>query len=138
MRTKITKSGKKLITKSTKVKALSGSMVEFKQCVAKCKLHHCFLTSTQLKNRQCILKGCRSLVKILDHPYWDNKAKLNELKKEHKKEKKDFIDKVTKNSRVPRKEKPSIKYKSDPSEFTSSIGDLIKMTKEKDKDISDS
>ena len=134
-----TKTGKQLITKSTKVKALSGSMVPFGQCVGKCRLHHCFLTQTQLKNRQCILKNCKSLIKILDNPYWERKAKLNETKKEHKKEKKAVIDNASRNSQQVKKDKPTIKYKSNPYSFTSSIGDLIKSSSnDKEKDISDS
>ena len=124
------KKNKKLNPRSrVKVKALSGSMVEYRHCVGKCKLHKCFLTSTQLKSRQCILKECRSLVKILDNPYWDAKARLNELKKEHKKEKKAMLESISTNtSSVPRKKRPKVVYKTKPSEYSMSIGDLIKIS----------
>lgn len=54
-----------------------------KRCVGYCRLHKCNITITQMKNRECLKKGCGAL-KRLPHPYWEQREHRKQIKKANK------------------------------------------------------
>lgn len=51
------------------------------------------MSKNQVKSRQCLGKHCGALKK-LEHPYWDSREKLKQLKKENKAKKNEQADKM--------------------------------------------
>jgi hypothetical protein len=45
-----------------------------------------------MKNRECLSKGCRHLVPWKQHPYWVQRERERELKKQHRQERKEALD----------------------------------------------
>ena len=59
---------------------------------AYCHLHKRDLTVKQMRNRNCLGKGCRNLVPRKQHPYWAQRAKTKTLWWEKKEQKEDLHD----------------------------------------------
>lgn len=53
---------------------------------AYCKLHNCSLTVKQVRQKNCLGKGCWHLKKY-DHAWWKQREALKQKKKQNKKEK---------------------------------------------------
>lgn len=56
------------------------------RCVGYCRLHHCYITVDQLKERECLKKHCHHLRRDA-HPYWKDRVES----KNHRKERKERI-----------------------------------------------
>lgn len=66
------------------------------KCVAYCKLHHCFLTQTNIKNMNCLKKHCKHLDK-LKHQFWIELERIDSERKQNKKNKKEYIKRIYEN-----------------------------------------
>ena len=51
-------------------------------CCAYCKYHNCNVTVRQLKQKECLKKQCRHLLKNEDHEYWKQRERTKQLRKE--------------------------------------------------------
>lgn len=60
------------------------------KCVGYCAFHKAFVTTKQLKKKQCLTKQCNRLIKQTNHEYWKQK----ELKKKNKVDRKRTEDKL--------------------------------------------
>ena len=49
--------------------SLYGTEITEKNCVGYCKKHGCYITSKQLKHKECLRKQCRALNKK-PHEFW--------------------------------------------------------------------
>ena len=65
------------------VKTLSNTKTYFYRAAGYCQCHCVFLTTKQLKSRECLRKNCSHLYRIETHEYWEERR----LRKEHKKTK---------------------------------------------------
>ena len=63
------------------VQSLYNTEINEKRVVGYCYRHHCYLSCTQLKQKECLKKQCHHLKKH-EHEYW----KQRDLKKIKKKE----------------------------------------------------
>lgn len=65
-------------------RTLTGQIASETRIVGYCRLHKCYLTLTQMRNKQCLQKNCFRLMKH-DNPFWEQrerKKELRQLKKE--------------------------------------------------------
>ena len=62
------------------VQSLYNTEINEKRAVGFCHRHHCYVTSTQLKQKECLKKQCHHLEKY-EHEYW----RQRELQKARKK-----------------------------------------------------
>ena len=53
-------------------------------CCAWCSLHRCSMTFRQVRAKDCLNKQCRHLVKVEDHPVWQQRARIKVLRRERK------------------------------------------------------
>lgn len=67
--------------------SLYGSEIVRKHCVGYCYYHHCYITATQIKTKECLRKQCGALERY-PHEYWHQR----ELKKIIKKKNGGFIN----------------------------------------------
>lgn len=65
------------------LQSLYNTEITEKRAVGYCHRHHCYVTSTQLKQKECLSKQCYHLEKK-DHEFWYQR----ELKKQRRKNKK--------------------------------------------------
>jgi hypothetical protein len=63
------------------VPSLYNTKISKKRVIGYCHRHHCCISSTQLKQKECLKKQCRHLQKY-EHEFW----RQRELKKAKKKE----------------------------------------------------
>ena len=63
------------------VNSLYGSKINERRVIGYCHYHKCHITSTQLKQKECLKKQCTRLEKYDNHEFW----KQRELKKAKKK-----------------------------------------------------
>ena len=49
-----------------------------------CRLHHAHLSAKQMRNRECLKKNCWHLSPFPNHPYWVQREREKELKKERR------------------------------------------------------
>ena len=63
------------------VQGLYNTEISEKRVIGYCRRHHCYLSTTQLKQKECLKKQCNHLQKH-EHEYW----RQRELKKMKKKE----------------------------------------------------
>ena len=68
------------------LQSLYNTEITEKRAVAYCKRHHCYITSTQVKHKECLNKQCYHLEKR-EHEFW----KQRELKKQRRKQRKDIL-----------------------------------------------
>ena len=61
-------------------RTLNGSMALRNNIVGYCRLHRVHLTAAQVRDKDCVSKKCRALKKW-DHPYWDHKQRMKEVRK---------------------------------------------------------
>jgi hypothetical protein len=62
------------------LKSLYNTEISEKRCVGFCRYHHCYVTATQVKQKECLKKQCNALDKH-EHEFW----KQRELAKMRKK-----------------------------------------------------
>ena len=60
-------------------KTLNGTMAAQGNIVAYCRLHKVHLTAPQVKEKECLKKGCRALKKW-DCPFWDERERIRKIK----------------------------------------------------------
>ena len=65
------------------LQSLYNTEITEKRAVGYCKRHHCYITSTQIKHKECLKKQCYHLEKK-EHEFW----KQRDLKKAKKKARK--------------------------------------------------
>lgn len=53
-----------------------------------CRYHNCSVTVKQMKNKNCLQKGCRYLIKNEKHQYWHQR----EITKQKRKNRKQMIE----------------------------------------------
>lgn len=63
--------------------SLYNTQISEKRCIGFCWKHHCYITTTQLKQKGCLMKGCNALEKY-EHEYW-RQRELVKIKKKQKK-----------------------------------------------------
>lgn len=61
--------------------SLYNTQINGKRAVGYCWKHHCFVSTTQLKQKECLKKQCNALEKC-EHEFW----RQRDLKKARKKE----------------------------------------------------
>lgn len=66
--------------KSGSLVTLYGMRTDRDKIIGYCGFHKRHLTIQQLKNRECLRKGCTALKKW-EHPFWEDREKRNELKR---------------------------------------------------------
>lgn len=54
-------------------------------CCGYCRLHKCAVTTTQMKKKECLKKGCYYFIKNDSHPLWIQRKKKKEQKKRKRK-----------------------------------------------------
>ena len=53
-------------------------------CCAFCRLHQCGVTVKQMRKKECLQKQCHHLQKKEEHPYWDQRARMKQRRKDRK------------------------------------------------------
>lgn len=53
-------------------------------CCGYCAFHQCAITVKQLRRKECLLKQCRHLTKNESHPYWHQRERTKQLRKDRK------------------------------------------------------
>ena len=61
--------------------SLYGTEINEKRCVGYCWHHHCYVTATQLKQKECLKKQCDALERR-EHEYW-RQRELTKAKKKN-------------------------------------------------------
>lgn len=51
-------------------------------CCAYCNLHGCFMTTKQMRKKECLKKQCRHLKKNEAHMIWTQRARMKEIRKQ--------------------------------------------------------
>lgn len=64
------------------LKSLYGTEITEKRCIGYCKRHQCYITCTQLKQKECLKKQCHALEKY-EHEFWKQRE-LMKMKKKNK------------------------------------------------------
>ena len=67
---------------------------ESNNVVGFCRHHNCAVTVKQMKNKNCLQKGCRYFVKNENHEYWRQKALAKKNRKNRKQMLEDRIAKI--------------------------------------------
>ena len=70
------------------LQSLYNTEISEKRCIGYCGRHHCYLSVTQLKRKECLQKKCTHLEKR-EHEFW----KQRELTKMRRKQRKDSLTK---------------------------------------------
>ena len=63
------------------IKGSFHSKIRKDNAVAWCKFHKCAMTPNQIRNKECLKKGCRYLLKYENHRYWEKRKAIKELRK---------------------------------------------------------
>lgn len=58
---------------------LSGARANKSNIVGYCRLHKVHLTATQVKQKECLSKGCHALKKW-EHKFWSHRERIKEVK----------------------------------------------------------
>ena len=72
------------ITNTQTLHGLYGSQISRTKAVGYCKKHCAHLTEATMKKHECLRKTCHYLKKHEENPYWEERARLKELKKSKK------------------------------------------------------
>ena len=64
------------------VQSLYNTEINEKRAVGFCKRHHCCVTTTQLKQKECLKKQCYHLERY-EHEYW-RQRELQKLRKKNR------------------------------------------------------
>ena len=51
------------------LKSLYNTEISERRCIGFCKHHHCYVTVTQIKQKECLKKQCYALERY-EHEYW--------------------------------------------------------------------
>lgn len=61
--------------------SLYNTEISEKRCVGYCKRHACYVTSTQVKQKECLRKQCHALDRYEDHEFWKQRERKKLSKK---------------------------------------------------------
>lgn len=61
-------------------------------CCAYCRYHQVFMTVKQMKCKSCLQKECRHLIKYDSHPYWRQRERVKQHRKDRKQMINDYFD----------------------------------------------
>jgi len=75
-----------------KYRTLNSNNVPKSKLCGYCKLHKITLTVKELKQKECLKKECWHLIKYQNHPYWIEREKT----KQKRKERKEHLDNICK------------------------------------------
>lgn len=73
------------MTHTQKLYGLYGSHISRTKAIGYCRKHNAHLTVNTMKQHECLKKSCFHLKKHEEHPYWIEREKLKEEKKNKKK-----------------------------------------------------
>lgn len=73
------------MTNTQTLYGLYGSHISRTKAVGYCKKHKAHLTVATMKNHKCLGKNCHHLKKHNENPYWAERERLKEEKKNNKK-----------------------------------------------------
>ena len=65
------------------LQSLYNTEISEKKCIGYCGRHHCYLSVTQLKRKECLKKQCLHL-KRHDHEFW-RQREITKAKKQQRK-----------------------------------------------------
>lgn len=60
-------------------KTLQGTWAAKSKIVGYCRLHRIHLTEAQIRQKECLQKNCNALKKW-DHPFWNRRERIKEIK----------------------------------------------------------
>lgn len=63
--------------------SLYNTQISEKRCIGYCWKHHSYMTTTQLKQKECLKKQCDALERY-EHEYWRQRDLLKIKKKQKK------------------------------------------------------
>lgn len=66
------------------VRGLYGSEFDRNRACGFCKRHHCYLTVKQLRQHDCLAKGCWHLEKNEQHEWWAQRERMKQKRKARK------------------------------------------------------
>ena len=66
--------------------SLYNTEISEKRCIGYCRRHGCYISATQLKQKECLQKQCHHLDKH-EHEFW----RQRELTKQRRKDRKELI-----------------------------------------------
>ena len=66
------------------VKGLYGSRFDICNSCGYCKLHHKHLTINMIKQRDCLNKQCKHLIKNKKHEWWAKREMIKQQRKDRK------------------------------------------------------
>ena len=49
-----------------------------------CKYHHCYVTVAEMRKHECLQKQCKNLIRMEQHPWWAERERKKQLRKERK------------------------------------------------------
>ena len=64
------------------LKSLYGTQITERRCIGFCWHHKCYVTSTQIKQKECLKRQCGALEKY-DHEFW-RQRELHKMRKRTK------------------------------------------------------
>lgn len=65
------------------LQSLYNTEISEKRCIGYCSRHHCYLSATQLKQKECLKKQCTHLEKY-EHEFW-RQRELTKMRRKQKK-----------------------------------------------------
>ena len=65
------------------LKSLYNTVIEERRCVGFCWHHNCYITATQVKQKECLKKQCHALERY-EHEYWRQRELTKSRKKARK------------------------------------------------------
>ncbi|MCQ2576694.1 MAG: hypothetical protein MJ162_08100, partial [Treponema sp.] len=66
-------------------KCLYSTETYFSRCVGFCSFHNAYLTTKQLKTKNCLGKNCNALIRQNGHPFWIERS-LHKVNRKSRKE----------------------------------------------------
>jgi hypothetical protein len=65
------------------LQSLYNTEISEKRCIGYCSRHHCYLSTTQLKQKECLKKQCTHLERY-EHEFW-RQRELTKMRRKQKK-----------------------------------------------------
>lgn len=65
------------------LQSLYNTEISEKRCIGYCQRHHCYLSSTQLKQKECLKKQCSHLERY-EHEFW-RQRELKKIRRQQRK-----------------------------------------------------
>ena len=65
------------------LQSLYNTEISEKRCIGYCSRHHCYLSATQLKQKECLKKQCNHFEKY-EHEFW-RQRELTKMRRKQRK-----------------------------------------------------